>query len=61
MIMVENKKTIIKIKTAIKKYKTPNLTFNGQIGNNTINKIKIIKRIKYITGFFELSAFIAIK
>ena len=41
IIIVESKNTIKKIKAAIKKYKTPNFTFKGQIGNNTINKIKI--------------------
>ena len=58
IIIVESKNTIKKIKAAIKKYKTPNFTFKGQIGNNTINKIKITKRIKYINGLFDFSTFI---
>ena len=38
-MIVEIKNTIKKIKVAIKKYKTPNLTDKGHTGNKTINKI----------------------
>ena len=57
--------TIVKIRKTTKKimqhksrYKTPSFTFSGHIGNKTMNKTKMINKVKYISGLFVFSVYI---
>jgi hypothetical protein len=55
IIILKVRKAIKNMQQPNKKYKTPNFTFNGQIGNRTMNNTNIITKIKYTTGLLLFS------